>query len=72
MLKILTVKPLTFANCSCIFSRGIPKVMTEFGMKYFLDVIECKLILYLSRVLQGISLYSMSSDLFPSNHNQPE
>lgn len=65
MLIILTVKHLTSADCLCFLSRGIPKVMTDFGMKYFPDGIGYKLVLYLSLMLQGISLYAT-----PSNHNQ--
>ncbi|XP_031240031.1 vomeronasal type-1 receptor 4-like [Mastomys coucha] len=55
--KALIVKHLTLANSLSIISRGIPKIMTEFGMKYFLDNIGCKLVLYLYRVSRGVSLY---------------
>ncbi|XP_028637409.1 vomeronasal type-1 receptor 4-like [Grammomys surdaster] len=57
-LKALIVKHLTLANSLFIISRGIPQIMAEFGMKYFLDDIGCKLVLYLYRVSRGVSLYT--------------
>nr|AEF00612.1 vomeronasal type 1 receptor G12 [Mus musculus musculus]AEF00613.1 vomeronasal type 1 receptor G12 [Mus musculus musculus]AEF00614.1 vomeronasal type 1 receptor G12 [Mus musculus musculus]AEF00615.1 vomeronasal type 1 receptor G12 [Mus musculus musculus]AEF00616.1 vomeronasal type 1 receptor G12 [Mus musculus musculus] len=57
-LKTLIVKHLTLANSLSIISRGIPQIMAEFGMKYFLDDIGCKLVLYLYRVSRGVSLYT--------------
>ncbi|XP_032752114.1 vomeronasal type-1 receptor 4-like [Rattus rattus] len=59
MPKDLMIEHLTFANCLNIFSRGIPRTMSYFGFKVFLDDIGCKLILYVYRIARGMCLYMM-------------
>ncbi|XP_021064398.1 vomeronasal type-1 receptor 4-like [Mus pahari] len=57
--KDLIIEHLTIANCLTIILRGIPQTMSYFGFKLFLDDIGCKLIVYISRVTRGMSLYAM-------------
>nr|AEF00541.1 vomeronasal type 1 receptor G6 [Mus musculus domesticus]AEF00543.1 vomeronasal type 1 receptor G6 [Mus musculus domesticus] len=59
MPKDLILKHLTFANCLSIISRGIPRAMSDCGLKDFLDDIACKLIVYICRITRGMSLYAM-------------
>ncbi|XP_040590193.1 vomeronasal type-1 receptor 4 [Mesocricetus auratus] len=59
MPKDLIIEHLSFANCLSIISRGIPQTMSDFGFKYFLDDIGCKLIMYIYRISRGVSLYAM-------------
>ncbi|KAM5236322.1 vomeronasal type-1 receptor 4-like [Ctenodactylus gundi] len=58
MPKDVIIKHLTFANFLTLISRGIPQTMAEFGLKYLLNDIGCKLAVYLYRVTRGISLYT--------------
>ncbi|XP_032752112.1 vomeronasal type-1 receptor 4-like [Rattus rattus] len=57
--KDLIIEHLTFANCLTIILRGFPRTMTYFGFKNFLDDMGCKLIVYISRITRGMSLYAM-------------
>ena len=57
--KDLIIEHLTFANCLSIISKGIPQTLSDLGFKNFLDDIGCKLIMYISRVTRGMSLYAM-------------
>ena len=57
--KDLIIEHLTFANCLTIILRGIPQTMSYIGFNFFLDDIGCKLIVYISRVTRGMSLYAM-------------
>ncbi|XP_059111600.1 vomeronasal type-1 receptor 4-like [Peromyscus eremicus] len=59
MPKDLIIQHLTFANCLSIILRGIPRTMSDFGFKYFLDDVGCKLIVYIYRITRGMSLYAM-------------
>ncbi|XP_059106783.1 vomeronasal type-1 receptor 4-like [Peromyscus eremicus] len=59
MPKDLILEHLTFANCLSLISKGIPQTMAHFGFKDFLDDVGCKLILYIYRVMRGMSLYVM-------------
>ncbi|XP_017445028.1 vomeronasal type-1 receptor 4 isoform X1 [Rattus norvegicus] len=59
MPKDLIIEHLTFANCLSIISKGIPRTMSDLGFKDFLDDIGCKLIMYISRITRGVSLYAM-------------
>ncbi|XP_076783644.1 vomeronasal type-1 receptor 4-like [Arvicanthis niloticus] len=59
MPKDLITKHLTFANCLSIISRGIPRIMSDFGFQTILDDIGCKLIVYIGRITRGVSLYAM-------------
>ncbi|XP_028637414.1 vomeronasal type-1 receptor 4-like [Grammomys surdaster] len=58
MPKDLIIEHLTFANCLTIILRGIPRTMSYFGFNVFLDDIGCKLIMYISRLTRGMSLYA--------------
>ncbi|XP_032746721.1 vomeronasal type-1 receptor 4-like [Rattus rattus] len=58
MPKDLIIEHLTFANFLTITLRGIPRTMSYFGLKVFLDDIGCKLIMYISRITRGMSLYA--------------
>ncbi|KAL1764953.1 vomeronasal type-1 receptor 4-like, partial [Sigmodon hispidus] len=60
MPKDLIIEHLTLANYLTVISRGIPQTMSDFGFKYFLDDIGCKLIMYIYRISRGMSLYTMS------------
>nr|XP_048282837.1 vomeronasal type-1 receptor 4-like [Myodes glareolus] len=59
MPKDLIIEHLTLANCLSIISRGIPRAMSDFGFKNFLDDVGCKLIVYIYRIVRGVSLYVM-------------
>ncbi|XP_036022727.1 vomeronasal type-1 receptor 4-like [Onychomys torridus] len=59
MPKDLIIEHLTLANCLFLISRGIPQTMSDFGFKYFLDDVGCKLIVYIYRITRGMSLYAM-------------
>ena len=56
--KDLIIEHLTFANCLSIILRGIPRTMSYFGFNVFLDDIGCKLIMYISRITRGMSMYA--------------
>ncbi|KAL1765403.1 vomeronasal type-1 receptor 4-like, partial [Sigmodon hispidus] len=60
MPKDLIIEHLTLANCLTIITRGIPQTLSDFGFKYFLNDIGCKLIAYIYRITRGMSLYAMS------------
>uniref|UniRef100_A0A8C6H3H7 Vomeronasal type-1 receptor n=1 Tax=Mus spicilegus TaxID=10103 RepID=A0A8C6H3H7_MUSSI len=57
--KDLIIEHLTFANCLSIISKGIPQTLSDLGFKNFLDDIGCKLIMYIYRIVRGMSLYAM-------------
>ena len=59
MPKDLIIEHVTFANCLNIISRGIPRTMSYFGLKVFLNDIGCKIILYIYRITRGMCLYMM-------------
>nr|AAL47924.1 vomeronasal receptor V1RG4 [Mus musculus] len=59
MPKDLIIEHLTFANCLCIISKGIPQTLSDYGLKDFLDDFGCKLILYVYRITRGVSFYAM-------------
>ncbi|XP_015846980.3 vomeronasal type-1 receptor 4-like [Peromyscus maniculatus bairdii] len=59
MPKDLILEHLTFANSLSLITKGIPQTMAHFGFKDFLDDIGCKLIMYIYRVMRGMSLYVM-------------
>ncbi|KAM6154464.1 vomeronasal type-1 receptor 2-like [Erethizon dorsatum] len=50
------LRHLTVANLLVIFCRGIPEIMSDFGLKHFLNDAGCKLIFYVHRVARGVSL----------------
>ena len=57
--KDLIIEHLTFANYLTVILRGFPQTMSYFGFKNFLDDMGCKLIVYISRITRGVSLYAM-------------
>lgn len=57
--KDLIIEHLTISNCLTIILKGIPQTMSYIGFNFFLDDIGCKLIMYISRVTRGMSLYPM-------------
>ncbi|XP_006996425.1 vomeronasal type-1 receptor 4-like [Peromyscus maniculatus bairdii] len=59
MPKDLIIEHLTLANGLSLISRGIPRTMSDFGFKYFLDDVGCKLIVYIYRITRGMCLYAM-------------
>ncbi|XP_052616390.1 vomeronasal type-1 receptor 4-like [Peromyscus californicus insignis] len=59
MPKDLIIEHLALANCLSLILRGIPRTMSDFGFKYFLDDVGCKLIVYIYRIMRGVSLYAM-------------
>ncbi|XP_036598859.1 vomeronasal type-1 receptor 1-like [Trichosurus vulpecula] len=50
------VTQLAFVNCLVLLSKGIPKTMTALGLMNFLGEIGCKIVSYLHRVAQELSL----------------
>ncbi|XP_057643384.1 vomeronasal type-1 receptor 4-like [Chionomys nivalis] len=47
---------LTFTNIIILLAKGLPKTMAAFGLRNFLNDIECKILIYLSRVARGVSI----------------
>ncbi|XP_029429411.1 olfactory receptor class A-like protein 1 [Rhinatrema bivittatum] len=47
---------LVFANMLGLLIRIPPQIMKDFGFKYFLDDIGCKLVLYVYRTARGVSI----------------
>uniref|UniRef100_G3UC50 Vomeronasal type-1 receptor n=1 Tax=Loxodonta africana TaxID=9785 RepID=G3UC50_LOXAF len=52
----LILNQVVLANSLVLFSKGIPQTMAAFGLNFFLDDAECKLVFYLHRVGRGVSL----------------
>ncbi|NP_001160872.1 vomeronasal 1 receptor cavPorV1R684 [Cavia porcellus] len=52
----LIAEHLTIANTLIMMSRGIPKTMQVFGLKYFCQFSRCTLLLYVYRVARGVSI----------------
>ncbi|KAM5298405.1 vomeronasal type-1 receptor 4-like [Ctenodactylus gundi] len=51
---------LAFANIILLLFYGIPRTMAAFGIRNFLDDINCKIVVYLARVARGISICTSS------------
>ncbi|XP_049998633.1 vomeronasal type-1 receptor 4-like [Alexandromys fortis] len=51
---------LAFTNIIMLFAKGLPKTMAAFGLRNFLDDIECKIVIYLQRVSRGVSICTSS------------
>nr|XP_004671883.2 vomeronasal type-1 receptor 1-like [Jaculus jaculus] len=47
---------LVLANCFVLLSKGIPQEMADWGLRYFLDDVGCKLLFYLHRMAREVSL----------------
>ncbi|CAO2595459.1 Vomeronasal type-1 receptor 4 [Lemmus lemmus] len=51
---------LAFTNIIILLAKGLPKTMAVFGLRNFLDDIQCKIIIYLQRVARGVSICTSS------------
>ncbi|XP_053513695.1 vomeronasal type-1 receptor 3-like [Artibeus jamaicensis] len=51
---------LTLANSLTVLFRGVPNIISSFGMRPEISDTECKLVLYIQRVTRGISLCTTS------------
>ncbi|XP_036625054.1 vomeronasal type-1 receptor 1-like [Trichosurus vulpecula] len=56
----LILAHLTLANMITLLTRGIPEIMFCFGMRYFLDDIASKTLMYIHRVSRGLSVCTTS------------
>ncbi|XP_038599037.1 olfactory receptor class A-like protein 1 [Tachyglossus aculeatus] len=54
----LILAHLVLANTMALLSRGIPDILSGWGLNNFLDGIACKLLLYIYRVARGLSICS--------------
>uniref|UniRef100_A0A8D2E0W9 Vomeronasal type-1 receptor n=1 Tax=Sciurus vulgaris TaxID=55149 RepID=A0A8D2E0W9_SCIVU len=52
----MVLNQLVLANSFVLLSRGIPQTLAAFGLNYFLNEAECKLLFYFHRVARGVSL----------------
>nr|XP_048284090.1 LOW QUALITY PROTEIN: vomeronasal type-1 receptor 4-like [Myodes glareolus] len=51
---------LAFTNIIILLANGLPNTMAAFGLRNFLDDIQCKILVYLSRVARGVSICTSS------------
>ncbi|XP_028360589.2 olfactory receptor class A-like protein 1 [Phyllostomus discolor] len=51
---------LTLANALTLLFRGVPSIISSFGMKHEISDTVCKVVLYTQRVTRSISLYTTS------------
>ncbi|XP_010614445.1 vomeronasal type-1 receptor 4-like [Fukomys damarensis] len=51
---------LVFTNTILLLSKGIPSTIAAFGLRIFLDIIGCKIVIYLERVARGVSICTSS------------
>uniref|UniRef100_A0A8D1F3Q3 Vomeronasal type-1 receptor n=1 Tax=Sus scrofa TaxID=9823 RepID=A0A8D1F3Q3_PIG len=51
---------LTFANTLSLIFRGVPNIMSSFGVSPEIGDVGCKAVFYVQRVTRGISLYTTS------------
>ncbi|XP_036624992.1 vomeronasal type-1 receptor 1-like [Trichosurus vulpecula] len=56
----LILAHLTMANMAALLARGIPEIMFCFGMRYFLDDLACKALMFIYRVARGLSVCTTS------------
>ncbi|KAM4834949.1 vomeronasal type-1 receptor 4-like [Thomomys bottae] len=47
---------VVLTNVLMLLSKGLPRTITALGLRYFLDVTSCKVILYVERVSRGLSI----------------
>ncbi|NP_001240486.1 vomeronasal 1 receptor ornAnaV1R3165 [Ornithorhynchus anatinus] len=52
----LILAHLALANTMALLSRGIPDILSAWGVRNFLDDIGCKILLYLYRVARGLAI----------------
>ncbi|XP_048205246.1 putative vomeronasal receptor-like protein 4 [Perognathus longimembris pacificus] len=51
---------LAFTNIITLLSKGMPKTIVAFGMRNILDDISCKMVVFLERASQGLSICTTS------------
>ncbi|KAM5166869.1 putative vomeronasal receptor-like protein 4 [Callospermophilus lateralis] len=51
---------LSFANIITLLTGGMPRTISSFGLRNFIDDITCKTVVYLSRVARGLSICTTS------------
>ncbi|XP_020827052.1 vomeronasal type-1 receptor 1-like [Phascolarctos cinereus] len=52
----LILTQLILANITVLVSKGSPEILQAFGISYFLDDVGCKMIFFLHRMAQGLSI----------------
>ncbi|XP_055462703.1 vomeronasal type-1 receptor 4-like [Psammomys obesus] len=56
----LILMHLVFTNIIILLAKGLPKTITAFGLRNFLDDTGCKILIYLERVARGLSICTTS------------
>ncbi|XP_021515316.1 vomeronasal type-1 receptor 4-like [Meriones unguiculatus] len=56
----LVLMHLAFTNIIILLAKGLPKTITAFGLRNFLDDLGCKILIYLERVARGLSICTSS------------
>ncbi|XP_035868333.1 vomeronasal type-1 receptor 4-like [Phyllostomus discolor] len=66
------INHIALANTLVLLCGGLPQTMATFGMKFFLDDVGCKLVLYFQRVAWGSSLsITCLLGIFQALHTNP-
>ncbi|KAM6176984.1 vomeronasal type-1 receptor 4-like [Erethizon dorsatum] len=52
----LIIMHLAFTNIIMLVSKGVPRIITVFGVRNFLDDVGCKIVCYMERVARGLSI----------------
>ncbi|NP_001240522.2 vomeronasal 1 receptor ornAnaV1R3201 [Ornithorhynchus anatinus] len=52
----LILAHLAFANTTVLLTRGIPDILSVWGLRNFLDAAGCKVVFYVFRVARGLSI----------------
>ncbi|XP_038599038.1 vomeronasal type-1 receptor 3-like [Tachyglossus aculeatus] len=52
----MIIAHLALANTMALLSRGIPDILSAWGLKNFLDDVGCKILLYIYRVSRGLAI----------------
>ncbi|XP_038599073.1 vomeronasal type-1 receptor 3-like [Tachyglossus aculeatus] len=55
----LLLAHLALANTMALLSRGIPDILSAWGLRNFLDDVGCKILLYLYRVARGFAIFTV-------------
>ena len=66
-LTDLILHQLFLANNLVLFSRGISQTMADLGLKYFLDVAGCKLVIYVQSGQKGVAQHHLPPQRFPGH-----
>ncbi|XP_068942812.1 vomeronasal type-1 receptor 3-like [Petaurus breviceps papuanus] len=53
---ILLFIQLSLVNSTMLLSKGVPQTLQSFGWNYFLDDVGCKVVFYLCKVSEGLSI----------------